>query len=209
MKNFVIGFGVIFVLATGYYVMQPGQAADPCKISDLKATHFDVGTQDKILLQIRMGHSFGEKLGRYTPHLKSVQSSTYYKDDKRKPMISYLTTEFKGKKAARSAYKYLKRKWRSTKKKQYDVILHGKSVTWYTNNRMSAQCFTKAVAANKSQLKDVKNIASGKEKNKVVRKSFSKKKSLKKSRRVASVKKKKRKKKTRRKLRSKRRKRRI
>ena len=153
MKKLVIGAGLFLVLATGYYLLLPSLFKDPCGADQLKLASTSIEMKDRDHLKISMGFSYGSKLNRYLPRLKSAKSYTYYKKKKSKPWLTYFSSGFKTRRSAKSAYNYLKRKWRGNKKNQYDVMLNGKTVTWFGNNRFTPQCFSKIVALEKERLK--------------------------------------------------------
>lgn len=160
MKKLVVGASLFLVLAAGYYMVWPHVFNSPCETNKLKLSSTDIEVKDRDYLKISMGFSYGSQLKHFLPRLKTAQSNTYYKRKKSKPWMTYFSSGYKTRRSARSAYNYLKKKWRKNKKNQYDVMLNGKTVTWFGNNRMTPQCFSHVVALEKERIKKLNPVSS-------------------------------------------------
>ncbi len=99
-----------------------------------------------------MGFSYGPEVKKFISELSGVESNFCYRESKAQPLITFLTTKYKTEKMANSAFTHLKAKWIGNVNNQYDVIKNGKAVTWFGNNRLDKDCFTKISKIEKERL---------------------------------------------------------
>ncbi len=127
-------------------------AQEECDMRQLKSSKMDLTVSDVDFMTRIMSFSYENEASKLIPELKSSFSGLYYKGSKNEPLATYLFTSYKSKAAAQSAANYLKARWMAKPNDQYDVIAQGLDVLWFGNNSLSAPCFKKIVATEKSKV---------------------------------------------------------
>ena len=188
-NSFIAGLGILLI--AGYFFTQSIQPNDPCRITKLQTSEIKVKGKERSRLRLLMNASYGKKAKSYARYVRVLNSSMYYeKDFKHKPWFVSLSTRFKSKRTAKSAYKYLKRKWSKKKAGHFVVDLNDRTVTWFKNSNYSKQCFIETVKLKREK----HEIDKGTKGHKAEKKVAAKKKSRAKKRIARSKKSKKRKK---------------
>ena len=128
-------------------------SSDPCKVSQLKTSQIEIGSKDRSGQKLHLAYGFGKRLKRYLRHVKNVKTTSFYKrGHKLKPSLVSSTVEFKSKKRAKLAFRYLQSKWERKKDKEHAVVIKDKTVILYRNSYSSGQCFYHAVNRSNKKL---------------------------------------------------------
>lgn len=127
-------------------------SSQECHFKEFNLSKLPIEVSDKDYLEIVMGFSYGSEVKKFASDLSRVESNFYYQDSKDKPLMTFLTTQYKTEKVAQEAYEYLKAKWQENTKNEYDVFKSGQNVTWFGNNRLDKECFLKITKNTKELL---------------------------------------------------------
>ncbi|MCJ8278220.1 MAG: hypothetical protein HRT44_03675 [Bdellovibrionales bacterium] len=137
-----------------YYINKANQPVDLCQAEKLNVQQTVVTSKEKSRLKLFMGSSYDKKVRRFLPYVKQIKTTSYYHRQKLKPKYTTYTTEFRSKKVAKKAYRYLSWKWKKKNKKkgQFDVVIKGKTVTMFSNSHYQPKCFAKVIKSTKKKL---------------------------------------------------------
>lgn len=164
LKLAIVG---LLIVGGGFIYKAVKSASDPCELAKLQTSQIEINAKQKSKLKLHLDYGFGKKLKKYLPYIQGIKTEVVSKKRwESRPAMVVLTTHFKSTKSAKSAYRYLQRKWEGKKKSEHEVVLKDKSVIWFRNSYSTNQCFYKAVNITKERL----GIEAGEEKEHVVKK---------------------------------------